>query len=66
MKQGLKPVELEHGLWNCKEENEWNVFPKGEPTGVSDRLDMEIKNVAVKINSEVESLEREGGFMLWN
>lgn len=40
------------------------MFPKGEPTGVSDRLDMEIKNVAVKINSEVESLEREGGFML--
>lgn len=64
LNQGVEPVELEWGLWNCKEGNELNKFSKGEAIGIGDRLDIQMKNVESKITPKFESLERERRFML--
>lgn len=61
--QSLEPMDLEQGLWKCKEGSELNKFSKGESTDIGDRLDMEMKNVGSKVTPKLEFLKRKRRFM---
>lgn len=62
--QSFELMDLEQGLWKCKEGSELNKFLKGEFIDIGDRLDMEMKNVGLKVILKFEFLKRKIRFML--